>query len=146
MPLDGHSYLVAQGWTGSGTGLRQGAISKDRDEAFPFWDHLFSAASKSIQIKISNDSDDSDSEEPVEAAISLKRTTTGILSNRRPVTGPSAESSGTTTPNSDDVPKLSLLATAKRDAARRMLYAQFFRGPVIGPDAPAPAATHKPTS
>ena len=53
MPLDGHSYLVAQGWSGNGSGLRQGAISrplaisqkktlsglgKDRDEAFPFWD------------------------------------------------------------------------------------------------------------
>jgi nucleolar protein TMA23 len=93
MPLDGHSYLVAQGWTGKGTGLRQGAISrplaipqkktlaglgKERDEAFPFWDQrvlsatefflllttmfsLFSAASKSIQIKISNDDDDDDS-------------------------------------------------------------------------------------
>lgn len=55
MPLDGHSYLVAQGWTGKGSGLREGAISrplaipqkrtlagvgKDRDEAFPFWDQL----------------------------------------------------------------------------------------------------------
>lgn len=53
MPLDGHSYLVSQGWRGKGTGLRDGAISrpitvaqkknlaglgKDRDEAFPFWD------------------------------------------------------------------------------------------------------------
>ena len=53
MPLDGHSYLMAQGWEGKGSGLRQGAISnpiivvqkktlsgigKDRDEAFPFWD------------------------------------------------------------------------------------------------------------
>lgn len=53
MPLDGHSYLVAQGWSGKGNGLRKGAISKpitvnqkktlaglgkDRDEAFPFWD------------------------------------------------------------------------------------------------------------
>ena len=53
MPLDGHSYLISQGWEGKGTGLRQGAISrplaipqkknlaglgKDRDEAFPFWD------------------------------------------------------------------------------------------------------------
>ncbi|KAJ6621905.1 hypothetical protein B0H10DRAFT_2016426, partial [Mycena sp. CBHHK59/15] len=74
MPLDGHSYLVSQGWTGKGTGLRQGAITrpltvpqkktlaglgKERDEAFPFWDHLFSAASKSIQIKISGDDEDS---------------------------------------------------------------------------------------
>jgi hypothetical protein len=53
MPLDGHSYLISQGWSGKGTGLRQGAISRplaipqkktlagvgnDRDEAFPFWD------------------------------------------------------------------------------------------------------------
>ena len=53
MPLDSHSFLVAQGWAGKGTALREGAISrplaltqkktlsglgKDRDEAFPFWD------------------------------------------------------------------------------------------------------------
>ena len=53
MPLDGHSYLVSQGWKGHGKGLRQNAIpkplaipqkrtlaglGKDRDEAFPFWD------------------------------------------------------------------------------------------------------------
>ncbi|KAF8158954.1 hypothetical protein K438DRAFT_1860668 [Mycena galopus ATCC 62051] len=148
MPLDGHSYLVSQGWTGSGTGLRQGAISrplaipqkktlaglgKDRDEAFPFWDHLFSAASKSIQIKIStDDSDDSDSEPS--ASVSLKRTSTGILSNRRPVAGPPADS-GATTPEIDDTsPRLSLLATAKRAAAKRVLYSRFFRGPVLGPD------------
>ena len=53
MPLDGHAFLLSQGWSGSGSGLRKGAISrpvtvtqkknlagigKDRDEAFPFWD------------------------------------------------------------------------------------------------------------
>ena len=53
MPLDGHAFLVNQGWSGAGTGLRSGSISrpisipqkrtlsgigKDRDEAFPFWD------------------------------------------------------------------------------------------------------------
>jgi nucleolar protein TMA23 len=53
MPLNSHSYLVAQGWQGTGKALREGAISrpviiaqkknlagvgKDRDEAFPFWD------------------------------------------------------------------------------------------------------------
>ncbi|KAJ7288214.1 hypothetical protein C8J57DRAFT_509491 [Mycena rebaudengoi] len=143
MPLDGHSYLVAQGWTGKGTGLRQGAISrplaipqkktlaglgKERDEAFPFWDHLFSAASKSIQIKISNDDDDnSDNTEPT--GVSLKRTSTGILSNRRPVTGTIATSSGTATPDTEDTsPRLSLLATAKREAAKRGLYSRFFAG------------------
>lgn len=49
----GYAYLTSYGWTGSGTGLRNGAIDKpltippkknlsglgkDRDEAFPFWD------------------------------------------------------------------------------------------------------------
>jgi hypothetical protein len=53
MPLDGHAFLVNQGWSGAGNGLRNGSISrpisipqkrtlagigKDRDEAFPFWD------------------------------------------------------------------------------------------------------------
>jgi len=53
MPFDSHSHLLSQGWTGKGTGLRQGAIAKpiafhhkknlaglgkDRDDAFPFWD------------------------------------------------------------------------------------------------------------
>lgn len=53
MPLDGHAFLVNQGWEGAGNGLRNGSISrpiiipqkrtlagigKDRDEAFPFWD------------------------------------------------------------------------------------------------------------
>ncbi|KAH8825192.1 hypothetical protein DL96DRAFT_1712213 [Flagelloscypha sp. PMI_526] len=72
MPLDTHGYLVAQGWQGKGVALRDGAISrplaipqkrtlagvgKDRDEAFPFWDHLFTAASKAIQIKVSSEED-----------------------------------------------------------------------------------------
>ncbi|KAJ7025350.1 hypothetical protein C8F04DRAFT_1046567 [Mycena alexandri] len=158
MPLDGHSYLVAQGWTGSGTGLRQGAISrplaipqkktlaglgKERDEAFPFWDHLFSAASKSIQIKISKDGEDSDDDSDAEpdANVSLKRTSTGILSNRRPVTGATpAHDSGATTPDIDDIsPRLTLLATAKREAAKRNLYSRFFKGPVLGPDSPLPS-------
>lgn len=53
MPLNSHSYLVGQGWQGTGKALREGAISrpvviaqkkslagvgKDRDEAYPFWD------------------------------------------------------------------------------------------------------------
>ena len=57
MPIDGHAYLVKQGWGGKGTGLRHGAIArpvtitqkktlsgvgKDRDEAFPFWDQYVS--------------------------------------------------------------------------------------------------------
>lgn len=57
MPLDGHEYLIRQGWEGKGSGLRHGGISrpiivaqkknmggigKDRDEAFPFWDQCVS--------------------------------------------------------------------------------------------------------
>ncbi|PBK74930.1 hypothetical protein ARMSODRAFT_497359 [Armillaria solidipes] len=150
MPLDGHSFLVSQGWSGKGTGLRQGAITrpvivnqkktlsgigKDRDEAFPFWDHLFSAAAKSIQVKISSDDDDeSETAVSTEATLTLKRTTTGILCNRRPLGGTLVSSSGTSTPDSDFMPRLSLLAMAKREAAKRGLYARFFRGPVLGPD------------
>ncbi|KAK0504082.1 hypothetical protein EDD18DRAFT_1131940 [Armillaria luteobubalina] len=150
MPLDGHSFLVSQGWSGKGTGLRQGAITrpvvvnqkktlsgigKDRDEAFPFWDHLFSAAAKSIQVKISSDDDDeSGTVVSTEATLTLKRTTTGILCNRRPLGGTVVSSSGTSTPDSHLMPRLSLLAMAKREAAKRGLYARFFRGPVLGPD------------
>lgn len=65
MPLDGHSYLVAQGWGGKGTGLRKGAISrplaipqkktlaglgKDRDDAFPFWDQCVLFLSESVDF------------------------------------------------------------------------------------------------
>ncbi|ESK95751.1 ribosome biogenesis protein [Moniliophthora roreri MCA 2997] len=151
MPLDGHSYLVSQGWSGKGTGLRKGAIAKpititqkktlaglgkDRDEAFPFWDHLFSAASKSIQVKISNDdSDNSDTDTLAENSVpTLNRTTTGILSNRRPVDVTPATTSGTSTPDFLDAPRLSLIALAKREAAKRNLYSRFYRGPILGPD------------
>jgi len=147
MPFDGHSYLVAQGWTGKGTGLRQGAITrplaipqkktlaglgKDRDEAFPFWDHIFSAAAKSIQLKVDSDEDDNESDS-VSSIPVLRRTTTGILSNRRPVTG--TPTSGTSTTDTDNqLYRSSLLSSAKREAAKRGLYARFFRGPVVGPD------------
>ena len=73
--------------------------------------------------------------------VPLRRTTTGIISNRRPIDGTPASTSGNTTPSlNTDVTSigaargLSLLATAKREAAKRGLYARFFRGPVLGPD------------
>ncbi|KAJ3970697.1 hypothetical protein EV361DRAFT_950360 [Lentinula raphanica] len=148
MPLDGHSYLVAQGWSGKGNGLRKGAIAKpitvnqkktlaglgkDRDEAFPFWDHLFSAASQAIKVKI-DDSDASDSDElQSNAAPTLRRTTTGILSNRRPVDVTPSSTSGISTPDcsSSQAPRLSLIALAKREAAKRNLYSRFYRGAIL---------------
>ena len=69
---------------------------------------------------------------------SIKYTSTGILSNRRPIDGTTpTTTSGTNTPeNTAAAPsyRLGLLATAKRDAAKRGLYSKFFRGPVLGPD------------
>ncbi|KAL5524413.1 hypothetical protein ACEPAF_9553 [Sanghuangporus sanghuang] len=160
MPLDGHSYLVTQGWSGKGCGLREGAITrplaipqkktlsglgKDRDDAFPFWDHLYSIATKAIKIKIHKDEDESsDTDSSATPALpTLSRTSTGILSNRRPVAGTPVSSSGTATPSAVDASsssssrneyRINIIATTKRDAARRSLYSRFFRGPVLGPD------------
>lgn len=67
------------------------------------------------------------------AALALSRTSTGILSNRRPGAAPSTETSGTTTPV-ESRPRYNLLVTAKREAAKQNLYSRFFRGPVLGPD------------
>ncbi|KAI0688917.1 hypothetical protein C8Q76DRAFT_803369 [Earliella scabrosa] len=152
MPLDGHAHLVSQGWSGKGSGLRHGAIAKpvtvvqkktlagigkDRDEAFPFWDHVFQAAAVSISVKVHNSDDesDSDSEQSSTPATDLKRTSTGIISNRRPTSGTPALS-GTTTPSDSQpsgsvTPRLSVMAAAKQQAARRMLYSMFYRGPVL---------------
>ncbi|KAM5533609.1 hypothetical protein V8D89_012722 [Ganoderma adspersum] len=156
MPLDGHAHLVSQGWSGKGSGLRSGAIvkpinivqkkslagvGKDRDEAFPFWDHVFQAASVSIQVNVHNSDDESDSEGSSTPNLALERTKTGIISNRRPTTGTPALS-GATTPsdpqnlNGDGAltPRLSIMAQAKQQSARRMLYAMFYRGPVLSTD------------
>ncbi|TCD70913.1 hypothetical protein EIP91_001222 [Steccherinum ochraceum] len=160
MPLDGHAYLVSQGWEGRGTGLRQGAIAKpvtlvqkktlsgvgkDRDDAFPFWDHVFSAAASAIKIKTSDTDDESDSSDTPATTISLKRTTTGIISNRRPLTGTPALLSENATPGSSGsstpTPRISILAAAKQEAARRTLYSMFFRGPVMRSDDTTPTPT-----
>ncbi|KAH6912626.1 hypothetical protein BKA70DRAFT_1264405 [Coprinopsis sp. MPI-PUGE-AT-0042] len=150
MPLDGHSYLVSQGWGGKGTGLRDGSISrpiiiaqkktlaglgKDRDEAFPFWDHLFSAAASAIKLKLDS-SDDETSDSEGKTGVKLKRTATGIICNRRPVDGAPAHPGSDTSDSQEDstLPRYTLLARAKREAAKRGLYSRFFRGPTLGPD------------
>ncbi|KAG2757947.1 hypothetical protein P692DRAFT_20948033 [Suillus brevipes Sb2] len=171
MPLDGHGYLTSYGWSGKGTGLRTGAIDrplaipkkrnlagvgKDRDEAFPFWDHLYSAATKAITIKIVDDDDDDDDDDNDEnqneeslgpTTLQLKRTPTGIISNRRPLSGTPA--SGISTSDTDTCPHTSIMTIAKREAARKGLYSRFFRGPTLAPDdpsnlppSPAPSPLH----
>jgi len=145
MPLDGHSFLVSQGWAGKGKALREGAISrplivaqkktlsgigKDRDEAFPFWDHVFSAAANAIQVKIQDDDDEvTTTPQPSGSNTPLDRTSTGILSNRPTKIGAPAISAPAIL---ESVVGLSLMALAEREAARRSLYARFFRGPVLG--------------
>ncbi|KAH9846104.1 hypothetical protein C2E23DRAFT_744811 [Lenzites betulinus] len=176
MPIDGHTHLVKQGWSGKGTGLRNGAIAKpititqkktlagigkDRDEAFPFWDHVFQAAAVSIQLKLHNSDDESSGESGDQTpALELKRTATGILSNRRPVSGTPALSGAATPAESltssgssgsgSLTPQLSLMAVAKQQAARRMLYASFYRGPLLTGDdedgAESPASQAGPSN
>ncbi|KAI6114215.1 hypothetical protein F5141DRAFT_1291029 [Pisolithus sp. B1] len=165
MPLDGYTYLTSYGWSGKGTGLRNGAIEKpvaipqkrnlagvgkDRDEAFPFWDHVESYHHQGSQrLTTTTTTKRNDETEPLD----IKRTSTGIISNRRPAAGtPTSESaSGTATPDLYVGPKLSLIAAAKREAVKRGLYSRFFRGPVLGPDndpctCPTSATSASPTS
>ncbi len=98
-----------------------------------------------------------DSEGSITPALSLKRTSTGIISNRRPTTGTPALS-GTTTPSESQAsgsatpgPRLSIMAAAKQQAARRMLYSMFYRGPVLtneeesGSEEPASVAGLSPS-
>ncbi|KAI4525219.1 hypothetical protein K525DRAFT_252373 [Schizophyllum commune Loenen D] len=151
MVLDTHEYLSSQGWSGHGNGLRHGAISrpiiiaqkknnkglgKERDDGFQFWNHVFDAAVKTINIKIADSDDESDdkSSSDTPAMPTLNRTSTGILSNRAPILGGSAisseTSSGTSTPTISIAP-LSIFAQAKRETARRNLYGRFYRAFVI---------------
>ena len=61
--------------------------------------------------------------------LDLKRTCTGIISNRRPTSGTPVSGDHLNTSS-----QLSLIAAAKREAVKRGLYSRFFRGPVLGPD------------
>jgi len=155
MPLNSDAYLRKQGWEGSGSGLRKGALSKplaipqkrnlgglgkDRDEAYPFWDHLFTAASKTITIRLHTD-EDSDATPPTVSPTppSLQRTKTGILSSLRP----SASTPYISRPNSP-TPRLTLVAAAKQEAARRQLYSLFYRGAALLPELDEPIPDHAP--
>ncbi|KZO97069.1 hypothetical protein CALVIDRAFT_574659 [Calocera viscosa TUFC12733] len=163
MPLDSHHHLSRLGWAGQGKALRAGGLTrplnvsqkrtlagvgKDRDEAFPFWDHVFTAAAGNVVIRVPKD-DSSDSvrankaqeqeqeqepDTPPPANTPLQRTSTGIISNRRPQGGTPALSGSSTPTLVEDgaaAGRVSLLALAKQQAARSMLYARFFRGPVL---------------
>lgn len=82
--LDTNEYLSKRGWKGKGTALRSGGISKplavtakrtlsglgkDRDEAFPFWEHVYASSLNAIKLKLDNSDTDSDSESPVSFSV-----------------------------------------------------------------------------
>ncbi|TRM64070.1 hypothetical protein BD626DRAFT_547799 [Schizophyllum amplum] len=151
MVLNTHGYLVSQGWSGQGNGLRHGAIArpiiiaqkknnkglgKERDDGFQFWNHVFDAAVKTINIKIADSDDESDdkSDDNAPTLAALNRTSTGILSNRAPVLGVSALSSETSSGTSTPTVSMSIFAQAKRETAKRTLYGRFYRGAVIKSD------------
>ncbi|EJD45661.1 hypothetical protein AURDEDRAFT_184598 [Auricularia subglabra TFB-10046 SS5] len=165
--LDVAGHLSSFGWKGHGTALREGAITrpllvsqkkslsglgKDRDEAYPFWDHVFAAAAKTITIKIAGSDDEQSSDDDASNSKragtgTIARTKTGIISNRRPTSTcttpgdatPDLVSDATTSSSSSAGSQLSIMAQAKREAAKRALYARFYRGPVIKSEVDAEA-------
>ena len=115
---------------------------------------LFTVASKTIQVKLHKDGDSDatsvshlkpastpfltvmqDSDE-LSSKPTLTRTSTGLISNKRPIIGtPASSGCSTPTPSTTaQLPRTNLLAIAKRESARKGLYARFFRGPILGPE------------
>lgn len=75
-----------------------------------------------------------DTPQPSGSSTPLDRTSTGIISNKPQKVGLSALE----TPDVVKCTRMSVMAIAKRESARRGLYSRFFRGPVLGPDAEEP--------
>ncbi|TYJ58385.1 hypothetical protein B9479_000931 [Cryptococcus floricola] len=124
--FDPARHLEQQGWAGKGTALQQGHISrplavvqkktlsgigKDRDEAVPFWDHIFAATAASLNI-----GSGSGSSSPAPPSSSWTTLTPA----------------GSSSPAPRIPPKLSISAQTRmaREMARRQLYSRFFRGKV----------------
>ncbi|KAG8765338.1 hypothetical protein FRC12_007550 [Ceratobasidium sp. 428] len=146
--LDGQSHLVKQGWKGVGHPLKAGGrarpiiiaqkktlggIGKDRDESFAFWDHLYDVAAKSIKLSIPSDNETTSNEREETPVQVFHRTQTGILSNRPPTFLPTPSSSKSSSP---PPPSISLMSRAKQEAARKLLYSRFVRGPVVTQEMP----------
>ncbi|KAG8935542.1 hypothetical protein FRC02_007686 [Tulasnella sp. 418] len=149
MPIDAGGYLASRGWKGKGKPLRANSIAKpvilsqkkslsgvgrDRDDQFAFWDHIYSVSAQTISIKLHSDEEDDTGASPSPDPGIIQRTHTGIISHRRP----HINSSGSCTPimvngpeSGSVTPKLSVMALARREAAKRGLYSRFYRGPII---------------
>ncbi|WWC71093.1 uncharacterized protein I206_105046 [Kwoniella pini CBS 10737] len=132
--FDPAAHLHKHGWKGKGTALKHGhsikplsvvqkktlsGIGKDRDEAVPFWDHIFAATAASLFSSTSSSS-------PSNLQTSSKWAPPPII----------ADEKGKIISNQQPIkikPKLSINATARagRELARRGLYSRFLRGKVL---------------
>ncbi|ORX37064.1 hypothetical protein BD324DRAFT_624651 [Kockovaella imperatae] len=122
--FDPAAHLSKQGWKGKGSALKQGhstrplavvkkktlsGIGKDRDEAIPFWDHIFAATAASLQSSIASSPAASTSTSPAP---------------------PSVNPSSSSTAGSS----LSISARKGKEAARRGLYSKFLKGKTLAPE------------
>ncbi|WWD18791.1 hypothetical protein CI109_103246 [Kwoniella shandongensis] len=130
--FDPAAHLSKHGWQGKGTALKQGhatrplavvqkktlsGIGKDRDEAVPFWDHIFAATAATLFSPSPSSSPAPTSQPGPSGWATLPPasvTTNGVPT--RPVPA-----------------KLSINAMARsgRELARRGLYSRFLRGKVL---------------
>ncbi|KAK6907862.1 hypothetical protein I203_101863 [Kwoniella mangroviensis CBS 8507] len=131
--FDPAAHLHKHGWKGKGTALKHGhairplavvqkktlsGIGKDRDEAVPFWDHIFAATAASLFSPSPSSSPGPSSSSWAPAPIKADQKG-NIISNPQEIVAKR--------------PKLSINATARagRELAKRGLYSRFFRGKVL---------------
>ncbi|WWC62949.1 uncharacterized protein I303_105547 [Kwoniella dejecticola CBS 10117] len=135
--FDPAAHLHKHGWQGKGTALKHGhsvkplavvqkktlsGIGKDRDEAVPFWDHIFAATAASLFSSPSSSTPASPSASPGPSTWApppiIADSKGKIISTQQPIVVK---------------PKLSINATARagRELARRGLYSRFLRGKVL---------------
>ncbi|KAL0240641.1 hypothetical protein I308_106439 [Cryptococcus tetragattii IND107] len=136
--FDAAKHLEKQGWKGKGTALKNGhatrplavvqkktlsGIGKDRDEAVPFWDHIFAATAANLFTPSASSS-------PAPASSSKWATLTPATISGIPQSGSSSSSPA------PPKQRLSISAQTRvsREMARRQLYSRFLRGKVFIPD------------
>ncbi|OWZ74865.1 hypothetical protein C365_06532 [Cryptococcus neoformans Bt85] len=136
--FDAAKHLEKQGWKGKGTALKNGhatrplavvqkktlsGIGKDRDEAVPFWDHIFAATAANLLIPSapSSPASGSTSKWATLAPATASGTSQSASSSSSPVPPKQRLSIGTQT-------------RVSREMARRQLYSRFLRGKVYIPD------------
>ncbi|WVQ96609.1 hypothetical protein IAU59_003714 [Kwoniella sp. CBS 9459] len=146
--FDPAAHLHKHGWKGKGTALKHGhstrplavvqkktlsGIGKDRDEAVPFWDHIFAATAASLfSASPTPAPSNSGSPGPGPSSSSWAPSPLNVDSRGNKL----APAPGDLTVGSAAKPKLSINATARagKELARRGLYSRFLRGKVLVPE------------